>query len=105
MDRKLLIGLLQDGMRYSAGKHRLWISRCFEITVRSDQVVELDEYESFAAEENLHPMSERVDGPKGSAKMFHVGKSILHLKDGQVVEKGGSGWSGKVPARSPAKKA
>ena len=43
MDRKLLIELFQDGMEYPAGKHRFWISRCFEITVRPDKIVHLDE--------------------------------------------------------------
>ena len=95
MDRKLLIGLLQEGMAYSAGKHRLWISRCFEITVRPDRVVELDEYESFAAEENLHSKGSSENHPEACKKMFHVGTSILHLKDGQIVEKTGSGWRGK----------
>lgn len=106
MDRKMLIGLLRKGMKYSPGKHRLWISRCFEITVRPNRMVELDEYEGFTAEENLvsdgYPRMEDKGDCKG---MFHVGKSIIHLENGQVVEKTGSGWGKKPRTRSSIKKA
>ncbi|MCM8794737.1 MAG: hypothetical protein NC819_02900 [Candidatus Omnitrophica bacterium] len=82
MDRKLLIDLFQKGMKYAPGRHRFWISRCFEIHVRSDRVVELDEYEGFD--------SDAASLPK--KKMFHVGRSVLNLKNGRVVEKPGTGW-------------
>ena len=93
MDRKMLIDLFKEGMIYPTGKHRFWISRCFEITVRPDKVVELDEYEGFSAEKNSEgPLKEKA--PKGGKKdqMFHVGRSILHLEKGKVVEESGTGW-------------
>ena len=105
MDRKMLIGLLRGGMSYSAGKHRLWISRCFEITVRADKVVELDEYEGFSTEENLEKANAPAAGASDCKKMFHVGKSILHLKDGQVVESLGKGWKEKEEKSGLEKKA
>lgn len=81
MDRKKLIDLFRKGMEYPAGKHRFWIARCFEINVRPDRVVELDEYESFSAK-----------GEPDSSKMFHVGRSVLHLKEDKIVEEIGGGW-------------
>ena len=84
MDRKKLIELFRNGMHYPLGKHRFWISRCFEIQVLPDSVVELDEFEGFSA-----------DGPlrEGPGKMFHVGRSVIHLKENRVVEQRGEGWS------------
>ena len=93
MNRKTLIRLFQDGMRYPPGKHRVKVSKVFEITVHPDEVVELDEYEGFLAEENcgkrriFRPRAEKVE-----PEMFHVGKSILDLRDGEVVEEPGGGW-------------
>lgn len=81
MDRKKLIDLFRNGMEYPQGKHQFWVARCFEITVRADRVVELDEYESFSHH-----------GKPGSSEMFHVGRSVLHLKEGKIVEEGGEGW-------------
>jgi|GEM_PF-2469817 len=92
MNRKLLVELLQDGMHYSTGKHRFWISRCFEITVRPNKVVELDEYESFAAESGSKLKRGRGAKTASEAEMFHVGRSILHPKDKQVIEEPGEGW-------------
>ena len=94
MDRKLLIDLLQDGMKYSQGKHRFWISRCFEITVHPSEVIELDEYEEFLAED---PQVKPIRQKKGKTpqEMFHVGRSILHLKEGRIVEQIGGGWNNK----------
>lgn len=86
MDRKLLIELFQDGMKYSTGKHQFWITRRFDIKVRSDRVVEMDEYEGFD-----------TDPAPEATKMFHVGRSILHLKNGQVVEQPGKGWKQDLP--------
>lgn len=92
MDRKKLIELFQKGLQYPSGKHRFLVLRCFEITVHPDQMVELDEYESFVTEEKLPTgQKERPSRRKGD-EMFHVGKSILHLKDGRVVEEVGGGW-------------
>ena len=104
MDRKLLIELFQDGMKYSPGKHRLWVSRCFEITVRPDKIVELDEYEGFAAQETCGSGSEIGTEIQGCKKMFHVGRSILHLKNGQVIEKTGVGWKMKANLKPSIKK-
>ncbi len=81
MDRKLLIELFQSGMKYSTGKHQFWITRRFDIKVRSDKVVEMDEYEGFDTDLALE-----------EKRMFHVGRSILRLKDGQVTEQPGEGW-------------
>ncbi len=92
MDRKLLIDLLQDGMRYSQGKHRFWISRCFEITVHPEEVVELNEYEGFLTEKDSSVKPIRQDKKIEPKQMFHVGRSILDLKDGRLVEEIGSGW-------------
>ena len=88
MDRKKLIQLFQKGvMEYPVGKHQFWIARRFEIHVQKNQV-QLDEYESFST----------VSEPE-SREMFHVGRSILHLKDGRVEEELGDGWKG-VPKKT-----
>ena len=91
MDRKKLVDLFQKGMQYPPGKHRFWVSRCFEIHVRPDSVVELDEYEGFASE--VGPTLKSVKGRRQMDKeMFHVGRSRLNLRDGQVKEESGEGW-------------
>lgn len=77
-------------MLYPPGKHRVWFSRCFEITVHSDERVELDEYESFTAPPARSGKG-RVPFRKGE-EMYHVGKTVLHLKEGRVVEEKGAGW-------------
>ena len=93
MDRKTLVELFQSGMKYNPGKHRFWISRCFEIHVRADHVVELDEYEGFDAEETPVALKHLIPPAKpAKQKMFHVGRSIVDLKAGQVTEHPGSGW-------------
>ena len=94
MERRNLISLFQKGMQYPPGRHRFWISRCFEITVRPDEVVELDEYEGFSSEKGSNSRKQKGRGNGKRKEMFHVGKSILNLKDGQVVEQKGSGWAG-----------
>lgn len=106
MDRKSLIELFRRGMNYPPGRHRFWISRCFEVIVRPDSVVELDEYEGFAtqdgkAKDGMEPP--HTGQPNG---MFHVGHSVLNLRDGSVIEEAGRGW-GSSPAKVPkgAKKA
>lgn len=92
MDRKKLVDLFQKGMQYPSGKHRFWVSRCFEINVRPDSVVELDEYESFSSEAgpDLKSGKRRRQTDK---EMFHVGRSMLDLRDGRVEEETGEGWS------------
>lgn len=93
MDRKKLVELFQGGMEYPPGKHKLWISRCFEITVRPDQVVEFDEYEGFASQsENGRAAPRRRRSQERRGNMFHVGRSILRLGDGKVEEETGEGW-------------
>ncbi len=92
MDRKRLIDLFQKGMQYPNGKHRFWISKCFEITVRPDAVVEMDEYEGFSSE--VGPALKSQKGRRQTDKeMFHVGKSVLDLRHGRVTEESGQGWS------------
>ncbi len=100
MDRKLLIELFQDGMEYPPGKHRFWISRCFEITVGSDKTVQLDEYEKFSAGRKPAP-SRRARRQKriGGEEMFHVGRSTLDLRSGRVVEESGAGWEEEPPKK------
>ena len=91
MDRRKLVDLFQKGMQYPAGKHRFWISKCFEIHVRSNAVVEMDEYEGFSSE--MGPvLRSRKRRRQSDKEMFHVGRSILDLKDGQVTEEAGQGW-------------
>lgn len=94
MDRKVLVELFRKGMQYPPGKHRLWVRRCFEIRLRPDRMVEIDEYESFSTKKrgaDVSAQSQRA-GPKDSRKMFHVGRSVLNLRDKQVVEENGTGW-------------
>ena len=91
MDRKKLVDLFRKGMQYPPGKHRFWISKCFEINVRPDSVVELDEYEGFSSEKG--PMFKSFKRRRRTDKqMFHVGRSKLDLKDGQLIEQAGEGW-------------
>lgn len=99
MDRKSLIELFRNGMQYPAGKRRFWIARCFEITIRPDSVVEMDEYEGFSSD---HEGISDGDCPSlsiGSKEMFHVGRSVLHLKEGRVVDEEGRGWK-QPPSRA-----
>jgi len=102
VDKKLLIELLQDGMQVPTGRHRFWVSRCFEISVRPDKkVVELDEYESFSTEKDPRSRKRgRRSAAAGCKEMFHIGKSVIHLTDGRVVEELGEGW--KEEAAAPA---
>ena len=96
MDRMKLVDLFRKGMQYPPGKHRFWVSRCFEINVRPDSVVELNEYEGFSSEAgpDLKSVKQRRQSDK---EMFHVGRSMLNLRDGQVEEEEGTGWTpGKI---------
>ncbi len=107
MDRKMLIDLLQDGMKYSPGKHRFWISRCFEITVHSSERIDLDEYEGFTTDKDSHAKNgtHLIQDKRGSPQeMFHVGRSIIDLKGGRVVEETGVGWSGVSSLQGNVKK-
>jgi len=92
MDRKKLVELFQGGMEYPPGRHKLWISRCFEIHVRPDRVVEFDEYEAFAAQTEKGREVPRRRRHERRGNMFHVGRSVLRLADGGVIEEGGEGW-------------
>ena len=96
MNRKTLIRLFLEGMRYPQGKHRVMVSKVFEITVRPNEVIELDEYEGISSEENCHQERKFRPKEKPEPDMFHVGKSILSLKDGQLIEKPGEGWGDSV---------
>ncbi|MBI1953244.1 MAG: hypothetical protein HYS41_03885 [Candidatus Omnitrophica bacterium] len=80
MDRTTLIRLLKDGMHYPTGKHRFLVQRCFEITVHPNRMVEVDEYEGYAT------------AAKKANDYFHVGRSVVSLKDGEVTEEPGRGW-------------
>ena len=106
MDKKLLIELLQDGMKYPPGKHQVWVSRCFELNVRTDQVVELDEYEAIDAGDGLGTKQQGVRKRQDRPEMFHVGRSVLRLREGLVTEQPGAGWDRKIkPPNKPQKKA
>lgn len=86
MDRQQLVNLFQTGMKYPPGRHRFWYSRCFEVTVHPGKIVELDEYENFTTENPRKTKKRQETG------MFHVGRSVLHLKQGKVIEHCGDGW-------------
>ena len=105
MDRQTLMSLFQEGMTYSIGTHRLWVSKCFEITVEAQDVVHLDEYEGFFTEENLDSRKIKRPAPRKSDKMFHVSRSVLHLKEGKIIEEKGSGWQYSPPENFFRKKA
>lgn len=87
----MLIGLIQGGMQFPRGKHRVWFSRCFEITVHPGKVVEVDEYEGFS-EENAKNGFGTENGADVPKRMFHVGRSVLHLERNQICEEAGAGW-------------
>ncbi len=85
MNRKLLIDLLHSGMKYAIGKHQIWISRCFVLTVRPNQVVEVDEYEAY--DEKKEPHAKDRNG------MYHIGRSVISTKEKRVIEEvAGKGW-------------
>ncbi len=54
-------------------------------------VVELNEYEGFVTEKNSATAT-REKAIK-LPEMFHVGRSILDLKNGRLVEETGGGWN------------
>ena len=92
MDRKKLVNLFQKGMQYPPGRHRFWVSRCFEINVHPDSVVGFDEYESFSSETGPDLRSSKARR-QTDKEMFHVGRSSLDLRDGHVKEEEGQGWT------------
>lgn len=90
MDRQMMVNLIRNRVvENPRGKTRFWLVRCFEITVRADRVVEVDEYEAYEVCEGKNGI-EACNGPRADyrslAGMFHVGRSVIHLNDGRVVE-------------------
>jgi len=60
--------------------------------VRPDQVVEFDEYEGFSSQSENGRAAPRRRRQERRGNMFHVGRSILRLGAGEVVEENGKGW-------------
>ncbi len=101
MNRKIIVELLQNGMRYPVGRHQFWVSRCFEITVHPNRVVEVDEFESYEEKNGVRFRNGTPASVKRRDRMFHIGRSIISMKNRKVVENApGSGWldSGCRPA-------
>lgn len=104
MDRQMMVNLIRNRVvENPKGKTRFWLVRCFEITVRPDRVVEVDEYEAYEVCEGKNGI-EACNGPRADFKslagMFHVGRSVISLSDGRVVEeavKKGRIQAAKVP--------
>jgi len=92
INRDTLIQLIQEGMEYPEGKHRFWVARCYEITVRDDKTVELDEYESVSTELAVNKEVVRFNRRSQDKEMFHVGRSIVNPEKDNVIEKIGQGW-------------
>ena len=96
MDRTLVLELLKNKViQYPKGKHRIWVSRCFEINVRPRRLVEVDEYEGYVEEKDGSGPKHHRNGKgreKELKKMFHVGRSIVSLKEGTVTQERGTGW-------------
>ena len=92
MNRKNLIELFRKGMNYPLGQHHFLISRFFEITVRPNLMVELDEYEGFVGHGGSSQDSSKPGQQDRLADMYHVGRSVLDLKSGRVTEEQGKGW-------------
>ena len=59
---------------------------------KAERLVTLDEYEGYDEEKNLSRRNRQHRIEPMDGKMFHVGQSILHLKDRQIVNKPGAGW-------------
>ncbi len=94
MDRKMVVDLIRNKMvQCPMGRQRIWLTRCFEITVRSDQVAEVDEYETYGNGNGAEVRNGKSGGAKNRAGMLHVGRSIVSLKDGRVIEEGKRGRS------------
>ena len=99
MNRQQLVKLFQNGLTYPPGKYLFRYSRTFEVMVHSDRKVELDEYEGFTvrdgsvskAQDRQDRRTRRKEVPLDE-KVFHLGRSILHLDEGRVEEEPGTGW-------------
>lgn len=93
MDRKVLVELLRNGMRYPIGRHQIWISRCLEITVRPDRVIVVDEFEAYDERSGLKSRNGTRASPERRKRMFHLGRSLVSLKDRRVIDNApGAGW-------------
>ncbi|PIQ81942.1 MAG: hypothetical protein COV76_06185 [Candidatus Omnitrophica bacterium CG11_big_fil_rev_8_21_14_0_20_64_10] len=92
VNRETLVRLLQEGLEYPEGRHRLWFARCFEITVGEDRTVQLDEYESVSTELSVSKEVKNFSRRAQDRQMFHVGRSVLDLGRGGVREEQGAGW-------------
>lgn len=90
MNRRVLTELFRQGMRYPPGRRRLWVIQCFEIAVQPGEVVAIDEYAGSAIEDGETPMQPPRPGEASGCQMLHVGRSILHLTEGRVIEKPGA---------------
>lgn len=92
MDRALVVDLLKNGILCSPRKkYRIWMSRCFEISVRSGRMVEVNEYEGYAEENGAKSRRLEISDPKAPEKMYHVGRSVILPKSGKVIEERGNG--------------
>lgn len=93
MNREILIGLLCNGMKYPVGRHQIWISRCFEITVRPDRTVEIDEYEAYDERNGVEARSCLCSNGEDHVGTYHIGRTAISLKDKRVIrEAKGKGW-------------
>jgi len=87
MDREMVVNLIRNRVvECPKGKSRLWVVRCFEITVRSVDVVEVDEYEACEVGDEAPSDNGRNADPKSRAGMHHAGRSVIYLKEKRVVE-------------------
>lgn len=85
MDRKVLVDLLCNGMRYPKGTHHVWVTRYYEITVLPSRKVVVDEYECYGEGHGA--------APKNGADKFHLGRTVIDQKEHYVVrEAAGWGW-------------
>lgn len=90
MDRQMVVNLIRNRMvECPKGRTRVWVTRCFEITVRPGRMVEVDEYEACEVCEGKSGV-QACNGPRADFKsldgVFHVGRSVISLNDGRVVE-------------------
>lgn len=85
MDRQMVVNLIRNEVvECPQGKSKLWVVRCFEITAHPGKpAVTVDEYEVCEVCEDGD--GER-DGCCSPARMYHVGRSVIHLEDKRVVE-------------------
>lgn len=87
MDRQMVVNLITNKVvECPKGKSRFWVTRCFEITVRSREVVEVDEYEACDVRDAVAVGNGCSADPKSHAGMHHTGRSVIYLKQKRVVE-------------------